>query len=154
MIHPHVRPLREQGQPVFRGDVVDDTFGRGASSLKDPAQVGVVGEPDRSGLVDTLDRAGLRDLVRTLPVIEQAKGVLIGYYGISADQAFRVLRRWSSVRHVKIRDLCSTLVEGVAGFPRPDLTDGLGAILDRVGPGGSRTRTEPPSDGAGSGRDR
>lgn len=46
-----------------------------------------------------------------MPVIEQAKGVLMAYYGCDADQAFAVLCRWSSVHQVKIRDLATLLVE-------------------------------------------
>ncbi len=40
--------------------------------------------------------------------------MLMGYYGIDAERAFGLLARWSSERHVKIRDLCRGLVEAAA----------------------------------------
>lgn len=43
--------------------------------------------------------------------IEQAKGSLMLAYGLDADQAFAMLRWWSSSRNIKIRDLAERLVE-------------------------------------------
>lgn len=81
-----------------------------------------LGEPD------------LRRLLETQPVIEQAKGVLMGYYGIEPERAFRVLSSWSSDRGTKLRDLCAVLVERVVSHPRRDLPGGLQALLDDDGP--------------------
>lgn len=61
-----------------------------------------------------LDEDALRAIVATQPVIEQAKGLLMGCYRIDADQAFALLRRWSSSGHVKVRDLAVGLVEAAA----------------------------------------
>lgn len=52
----------------------------------------------------------LRRKIETLPAIEQAKGILMGYYGISADAAFAVLRRWSMSNNLKLSTLCGTVV--------------------------------------------
>lgn len=61
--------------------------------------------------LEEMDAAELRSLVVTLPTIEQAKGVLMGFYRCDATAAFALLRRWSSSRHVKLRDLGAELVE-------------------------------------------
>ena len=60
----------------------------------------------------------MRQLLRSLPVIEQAKGMLMGYYGVDADTAFRLLRRWSSIRNIKLRTLSAAIAEA-AGQPNP-----------------------------------
>ena len=60
--------------------------------------------------------AELRALLRSLPVIEQAKGMLMGYYGVDADTAFEILRRWSSIRNIKLRTLSAAITEA-AGQP-------------------------------------
>jgi len=60
--------------------------------------------PENRELVD------LRRKFGTLPAIEQAKGMLMGYYGISTDVAFEVLRRWSMRNNLKLNSLCAALV--------------------------------------------
>ena len=72
-----------------------------------------------------MNEAELRSLAASLPLIEQAKGVLMAYYGCNADRAFAILRRWSSVHHVKIRELAALLVAHTEAEPpsRAD-TDG------------------------------
>lgn len=51
-------------------------------------------------------------------MIEQSKGLLMGYYGIDADTAFAVLRRWSSWNNTKLRDVSERLV-AAASHPGP-----------------------------------
>ena len=53
---------------------------------------------------------GLRAALTSRATIDQARGILIGRYRISADQAFRVLVRWSQHRNVKLRTIAETLV--------------------------------------------
>lgn len=72
-----------------------------------------------SEVVERMDEVELRRLVGSLPVIEQAKGILMGYYGVGADRAFTILRRWSSVHHLKVRDLATLLVDHADTHP-PD----------------------------------
>jgi AmiR/NasT family two-component response regulator len=75
--------------------------------------------PDRDPLdatswteqVERMDPADLRMLALSMPLIEQAKGILMGHYGCDAATAFTVLRRWSSVRQLRLRDLAASLVE-------------------------------------------
>ena len=52
-----------------------------------------------------VENANLRAKLASLPVIEQAKGILMGRYQISPDAAFALLRRWSSHTNLKLRDI-------------------------------------------------
>jgi hypothetical protein len=54
---------------------------------------------------------GLRRRLETQTVIEQSKGLLMGYYGIDADTAFALLKRWSQSSNTKLRDISSILVD-------------------------------------------
>jgi hypothetical protein len=81
----------------------------------------------------------LRAQLETLPVIEQAKGILMGRYQIGADAAFALLRRWSSHTNVKLREISRLLVEAAGqpsarspadgGVPAPSGLDRLIATL-------------------------
>lgn len=44
-------------------------------------------------------------------VIEQAKGMLMAIYGIDADRAFDVLRRFSQERNVKLLHVAQQVIE-------------------------------------------
>ena len=63
---------------------------------------------DLVGLVQEVD--GLRRRLLTQPAIEQAKGLLIGFYGVDADTAFAVLVRWSQHSNTKLHVLAAGLV--------------------------------------------
>ena len=77
----------------------------------------------------------LRAQLETMPVIEQAKGILMGRYQIGADAAFALLRRWSSHKNVKLREISRLLVEAASppaarsqvngGVPAPSGLDRL-----------------------------
>jgi GAF domain-containing protein len=56
-----------------------------------------------------LERANLRRAVDSRDVIGQAKGILMQRRGITADEAFDVLRRASQDLNVKLADLARTL---------------------------------------------
>jgi AmiR/NasT family two-component response regulator len=67
-----------------------------------------------------LDGAGLDFLSRIaqrisgdLVVIDQAKGILMAREGISADEAFRTLRKASQRGNMKVRDLAQRVLDGV-----------------------------------------
>jgi hypothetical protein len=62
---------------------------------------------------EALDEA-LPDLFDARAVIEQAKGVMMAVYGVSADQAFGVLRWRSQQCNIKVRALAKQLVDDVA----------------------------------------
>ncbi|HYI55574.1 MAG TPA: ANTAR domain-containing protein [Microlunatus sp.] len=77
------------------------------------------------------DYVNLQRRLETMPVIEQAKGILIGRFGIDADTAFEVLRRWSSHTNQKLRDISRLLVDAAA--------QQADAPIHPVGPGRSPT---------------
>jgi hypothetical protein len=77
-------------------------------------------------LTDTFDEArqeildaALPDLFESRSAIEQAKGVLMYVYRVSADQAFRVLQWRSQQTNVKLRALAKQLLVEVTTLPLP-----------------------------------
>ncbi|HEY2502588.1 MAG TPA: PAS and ANTAR domain-containing protein [Mycobacterium sp.] len=70
---------------------------------------------------EVLDEA-LPDLFENRAAIEQAKGVLIAVYRVSADQAFRVLQWRSQETNIKLRALAKQLVNEVVSLPPPSAT--------------------------------
>jgi hypothetical protein len=67
---------------------------------------------------EILDEA-LPDLFEARAVIEQAKGVLMAIYRVSADQAFGVLRWRSQETNVKLRVLATQLLAELPSLPPP-----------------------------------
>lgn len=66
----------------------------------------------------------LRCKLTNLPVIEQAKGMLMGAFGLSAEHAFELLKSVSQANNVKLRRVAQHVVERWAsGGPRPDYED-------------------------------
>lgn len=65
---------------------------------------------------EVLDEA-LPDLFDARALIEQAKGMLMVVYRISAEQAFRVLRWRSQETNIKLRALAAALVAEAATLP-------------------------------------
>jgi AmiR/NasT family two-component response regulator len=55
--------------------------------------------------------ARLRAILETLPVIEQAKGIIMATYRCGPDEAFGMLRRASQDSGAKVHVLAATLVE-------------------------------------------
>ena len=56
----------------------------------------------------------LKAQLRTMPVIEQAKGIVMAREGCGPEEAFDVLRRTSQQANVKVHVLASFLVEQIA----------------------------------------
>jgi hypothetical protein len=54
--------------------------------------------------------ARLQARLESLPVIEQAKGILMAQTGCCADEAFDLLRRASQRSNVPVRDLAAEIV--------------------------------------------
>ena len=75
------------------------------------------GRPRREILHDSAF-ARLRAQLETMPVIEQAKGILMAQYRCRPDEAFDLLRRASQRANVKISVLAAQLVEQIAS-PEP-----------------------------------
>lgn len=63
--------------------------------------------------------AALPDLFENRAAIEQAKGVLMYVYRVSADQAFRVLQWRSQETNVKLRSLAKQLLAEVSTLDAP-----------------------------------
>ena len=65
--------------------------------------------------------ARLSARLESLPVIEQAKGVLIAQTGCEPDEAFSLLRAASQRANVKVRDLAVAIVQRAsAGGAKPE----------------------------------
>jgi AmiR/NasT family two-component response regulator len=60
--------------------------------------------------------ARLRAMLDTMPVIEQAKGILMAQYRCGPDEAFEILRRASGRANVKVRVIAAQLIAQVALF--------------------------------------
>ena len=54
---------------------------------------------------------GLKKRLESLPVIEQAKGILIAAEGCTPDGAFEMLKRASQRENLKLRDIAARIVE-------------------------------------------
>ena len=67
--------------------------------------------------------ARLQARLASMPVIEQAKGIIMAQYGWPEDQAFDAMCRVSQQENIKIRDLATSIVAGIArpadGEPAP-----------------------------------
>ncbi|BBX64963.1 putative transcription antitermination regulator [Mycobacterium saskatchewanense] len=63
--------------------------------------------------------AALPDLFENRAAIEQAKGVLMYVYRVSAEQAFRVLQWRSQETNVKLRSLAKQLLAEITALPGP-----------------------------------
>jgi hypothetical protein len=63
------------------------------------------------------------------PAIEQAKGALMVSYGLDADDAFLLLRRYSQHVNVKLRDVARAVVEAL---PHRSLPPGSRADWDAL----------------------
>ena len=62
--------------------------------------------------------ARLRARLETMPVIEQAKGVIVAQQGCGPDEAFELLRRVSQHSNVKVHELAARIVEQAASGSR------------------------------------
>jgi hypothetical protein len=58
--------------------------------------------------------ARLQARLKSMPVIEQAKGIIMAQFGWPEDQAFDALRRASQRENVKLRDLAARIVTNTA----------------------------------------
>ncbi|GAB3027766.1 putative transcription antitermination regulator [Mycobacterium bourgelatii] len=67
---------------------------------------------------EVLDEA-LPDLFENRAAIEQAKGVLMYVYRVSAEQAFRVLQWRSQETNTKLRALATQLLAEISALPTP-----------------------------------
>ena len=75
--------------------------------------------------------ARLQARLASMPVIEQAKGVIMAQFGWTAEQAFEALRNASQQSNTRVRDLAATIVARTAqsAQPRSDVGRGQAAVL-------------------------
>jgi hypothetical protein len=79
------------------------------------------GRPQRE-ILHSSAFARLQARLETMPVIEQAKGILMAQHRCGPDEAFDLLRRASQRANVRISVLATRLVEQVAS-PEPQTTE-------------------------------
>src|SRR5215468_601560 len=78
--------------------------------------------------------ARLQAQLDTMPVIEQAKGILMAQYRCPPEEAFDLLRRASQRANVKVNVLAAQIVEQIASpGPRPAGGPSLHTSGDRGG---------------------
>ena len=86
--------------------------------------------------------ARLQARLASMPVIEQAKGILMAQYGWPEDQAFAVLRWVSQRENIKVRDLAASIVARTAR-PAPAQRGPAGAAsIAPQGAGGFAPRSD------------
>ena len=90
----------------------------------------------------------LQARLATMPVIKQAKGILMARHGWPEDQAFDALRRASQQENIKVRDLAASIVARTARPTAPGRLGGRTSIaaqsgddlIPRLGSGDPRDR--------------
>jgi len=118
-----------------------------AAASRRPSRRDVLSEQERLERLDSMDRDSLRALAASMPVIEQAKGIVMGCYGVDPDAAFAVLRRVSSSRNVKLRALAVSVVEAASSQttstqkPRPSPCDRVRRVISGGPANGESTTT-------------
>ncbi len=81
-----------------------------------------------------LTTTDLDRFLTTLPVIEQSKGLLMGYYGIDADRAFNLLRGWSQKSNVRLSAISAQLVDAATATSATPF-DNIKRVLDELNSG-------------------
>jgi hypothetical protein len=77
------------------------------------------GQPQWQRLHDSA-MARLQARLDSMPVIEQAKGILMAQHRCGPDEAFDLLRRASQRANVKVSILAAQIVEQIASSPQPE----------------------------------
>lgn len=77
----------------------------------DVAQTHIFGQHASVALATARREEGLRKAVDSRTAIGQAQGILMERFGLSADQAFAVLRRYSQTYNIKLRSVADRLIE-------------------------------------------
>lgn len=98
--------------PSCDGRPTETTTVRPTSPLGQPWDP--LSERERRLRLEGMDPHAVRSFAASMPAIEQAKGILMGCYGIDAAAAFALLQRVSSSRNVKLRALAAAVVAAVS----------------------------------------
>ncbi len=89
--------------------------------------------------------ARLQAKLESLPVIEQAKGILIAESGCQPEEAFDILRRASQRMNVKVRELAAEIVQRAAAGERPAARESRGLRCQGVRRATRRVNPGPAS---------
>src|SRR3954454_17198738 len=131
-VEQHLVDALEKGHPISLWHRVVDARGTtrqlvtvGAAELAGDGSVVAV-RGDSTDVTEPVRRTTSEDvqeamsvIAQSRPVIEQAKGVLMMTYAIDADAAFALLRRYSQLHNIKVRDLARAIVETMSGRELP-----------------------------------
>ena len=82
--------------------------------------------------------AWLQGRLGTMPVIEQAKGIVMAQQRCGPDEAFDVLRRISQQTNVKLHALAAQIVEHIAASGNPGNVTPISLGAMRYLPSGTR----------------
>lgn len=96
-----------------------------------------VGEDEGSPPDTAALQAQIHDLQRallSLPLIEQAKGVVMQQFRVDAETAFAVLDRVSQDTNIKVREIAALVCEASCGQqrPHPGTNPVLAHVLDQL----------------------
>ena len=97
-------------------------FEQARSRLRATAEIGHDGESQRS-LLRYSEFARLQARLKSMPVIEQAKGILMAQQRCGPDEAFDLLRRASQRANVKVRVLAAQIIAKLATAGAESRTD-------------------------------
>jgi hypothetical protein len=115
MHHDTPQPAAPEGSPAARADTLRQRAERAwyetlALLARSQTLIQVRPEVSRQELLTVSPLARLRAQLATMPVIEQAKGILIFQQGCDPDEAFALLRRASQRSNLPIRVLAEQIV--------------------------------------------
>lgn len=98
----------------------DHSTGSAPSGHGDPARTASLPDCDPAALRSELE--GLRTALRSRPVIDIARGILIASTPCTSGQAWQILVDASQDSNIKLRDIAHQLVESFHGTPLPPAT--------------------------------
>jgi len=96
-------------------DVFDDQSIEDAADLAGQAAVAIANALHYWNAKELIRQ--LQEALESRAVIDQAKGILMAREGVSADEAFRTLRKASQRGNMKVRELAQRVLDGVAQPP-------------------------------------
>ncbi|MFJ6086718.1 anti-sigma factor antagonist [Streptomyces sp. NPDC092369] len=108
----------------------DDEEGPTASGAPAEAEGIALGEADQDLRIELVQ---LRRAMQTRPVIDLARGVLMASFGLSAEDAWKVLVTLSQNTNTKLHQVADDLVGAVTGAALPEsFQQQVAATVDRV----------------------
>ena len=116
------------------------TAAAGRITLYDTPEEALAPERDE---VDRLraELAQRREQLASQPAIEQAKGMLMHNFGLTADEAFALLRRLSQDTNVKVHTVAEQLVATLTGHVSTQGARRVAAVLEKMRTGSALRHT-------------